>query len=84
MTFTVHTGITKPAKKAVGTSKYPIADMQIGQVLHIPFGDTERSKVYRRAQSIRVAAGKRFPDRKYSTRAIVIAGVDGVGIWRDA
>lgn len=84
MSFTIHTGIAKPAKKLVSTSKYPIADMQIGQMLHIPFGDAERVKVYRRAQSIRVAAGKRFPDRKFSTRAIVIAGVDGVGIWRDA
>lgn len=84
-TFTIHSGIAKPAKNALGaTTKYPIAEMQVGQMMHIPFGTDDKDAVYRRAQSVRVSANKRFPDRSHSTRAVEVNGVAGVGIWRDA
>ena len=87
MTFTIHAGIAKPelARPATG-SKYPFAAMQVGEVLHFPFAPdaSDKTQVHRRAQSALGLAKKRHTDRKFSTRTVAIAGVNGVGIWRDA
>jgi hypothetical protein len=55
-------------------------------VLHFPFAAdaSDKTQVYRRAQSALGLAKKRHPDRKFSTRTVTIDGVSGVGIWRDA
>lgn len=84
MSFTIYDNVTKPAGARANGGKYPIGEMLVGQVLHLPLGGDTMQTVQRRAQSIRVNAKKRYPDRTFSTRAIMIDGVPGIGIWRDA
>ena len=63
----VREGFAKP-------SKYPFADMAVGDMFFVPGAKKSFS-------SLASAAGKRL-GRKFSTRAVTDNGVAGIGCWR--
>lgn len=87
MTFTIQTGIAKPARafKPSTGADYPFGAMNIGDMFHVPLGDATNVKVQRRLQSAATAFKKRDNNTnfKFSMRSIELHGVPGVGVWRD-
>lgn len=87
MTFAVQTGIAKPARAFNNSteSAYPFIKLNIGDMFHVPLGDSTNVKVQRRLQSAAVAFKKRDinTNYKFSMRSIELHGVPGVGVWRD-
>lgn len=84
MTFLIYNDVAKPAGTRLGSSKYPVDQLTVGQMLFMPIGDEPAKRVKNRAQSVRQAANKRYPERKHSMHAIDVNGANGFGIWRDA
>ena len=75
--FDVRKDIPIPAAVREGCSKpskYPFADMDVGDMFFVPGAKKSFS-------SLASAAGKRL-SRKFSTRAVTDNGTDGIGCWR--
>jgi hypothetical protein len=87
LTFAIQTGIAKPARafKTTIDSVYPFGAMNVGDMFHVPRGDSTNVKLQRRLQSAAGSFKKRDPNTnyKFSMRSIELQGVPGVGVWRD-
>lgn len=75
--YVIETGITIPAKntrrKNLSRSKYPFADLKVGQSFFIP---GERKKINPYTYTVRLKP------RKFTTRSATHDGVSGIRIWR--
>jgi hypothetical protein len=78
MSFVIETDVPAPA----GRSKYPFAEMDLGDSFFVPLED--ETVANRRAQSVRAQAGRfgKLNGVKFSIRTLDEDGQVGVRCWR--
>lgn len=73
--FEIERGVPVPKRnQSRRESKYPCAEMEIGDSFFIPAGQVKAPAAY----AVAVSANKRFPERKFVPRTVE----GGMRIWR--